>query len=179
MRNSSGWLGGRAADALPWRGETRYAGLVSSAPPPRQQQGSERSPGPGTSGVLRVLFVTDNADLRAAAWREFTPGFELLPAKDFSLAEPLLEVQPGPAAILIDLNLAVGAAGFLARLVERDYAGPRVLLSGRFRREEAGTLNQSCVVHFALATPWAAGELRAVVEAALGFRPFPGGVHSF
>ncbi len=129
--------------------------------------------------MLRVLFVTDNADLRTEAWRELTPGFELLPAKDFSLAEPLLDVQPGPAAILIDLNLVAGAAEFLARLVERDYAGPRILLSEKFRREEAGTLNQSCVVHFALATPWAAGELRAAVEAALGFRPFPSGLHSF
>jgi hypothetical protein len=128
--------------------------------------------------VLRVLFVTGNADLRAEAWRELSPGFELLPAKDFSLAEPLLDVEPAPSAILIDLNLADGAAEFLARLVERDYAGPRILLSGRFRREEAGTLNQSCVVHFALATPWVAGELRAAVEASLGFRPFPSFLHA-
>jgi hypothetical protein len=150
-----------------------YSGPVSSEPPSRQQQGSGRYQGPGTSGVLRVLFITDNAALRAEAWRELSPGFELLPAKDFSLAEPLLDIEPGPSAIIIDLRLAKDVAGFLARLVERDYTGPRILLSGRFRPEEAGTLNQSCVVHFALTAPWAEGELRAVVEAALGFRPFP------
>lgn len=125
--------------------------------------------------------MSNNADLRAEAWRELAPGFELLPANDFSLAEPLLELSPGPAAVLIDLGLvqAQGAAEFLARLVARDYTGPRILLSGRFRPEEVGTLNLSCVLHFALSTPWAPGELRTVVEAALGFRPFPSPLHAF
>jgi hypothetical protein len=130
---------------------------------------------------LRVLFVTDNADLRAVAWKELSPGFELLPAKDFSLAEPLLDIEPGPSVVIIDMNLASAqsAAGFLGRLVERDFTGPRILLGRKFRREEAGTLNQSCVVHFALATPWVTGELRGVVEAALGFRPFPSALQPF
>jgi DNA-binding NarL/FixJ family response regulator len=119
--------------------------------------------------------VADDAALRDVAWRELSPGFELLPANTFALAEPLLDIEPAPAAILIDLSLAdaANAAEFLASLVERDYPGPRVLLSSKFRRQEAATLSQSSILHFALPRPWKAGELRATVEAALGFRPFP------
>jgi hypothetical protein len=124
--------------------------------------------------------VADDPVLRDTARRELSPGFELLPANTFSLALPLLDVEPGPAVIVIDLGLAdsKGAAAFLATLVERDYPGPRILLSGGFRPEEAATLSQSCIIHFALAAPWAAGELRTVVEAALGFRPFPSAMHA-
>jgi DNA-binding NarL/FixJ family response regulator len=127
------------------------------------------------SEVLRVLFVADDPVLRDAAWREFSPGFELLPANTFSLAEPLLDIEPAPAAVIIDLGLtgAKGSADFLASLVERDYPGPRILLSGQYRPQQAATFNQTSAIHFALATPWVAGELRALVEAALGFRPFP------
>jgi hypothetical protein len=124
--------------------------------------------------------VADDPVLRDAAWRELSPGFELLPANTFTLAEPLLDLTPAPAAILIDLGLgdAANAAEFLASLVERDYPGPRLLLSARFRRQEAATLSQSSILHFALTTPWGAGELRATVEAALGFRPFPSAVQT-
>lgn len=127
-----------------------------------------------------MLFVADAPALRDAARRELSPGFELLPANTFALALPLLELEPTPAAIIIDLGLAdaKGAADFLATLVERGYPGPRILLSGRFRPEEAATLSQASIIHFALATPWAAGGLRAFVEAALGFRPFPSTLHA-
>ena len=142
---------------------------VSSEPPSRQP-----------SGVLRVLFVADDAALRDAARKELTPGFELLPANTFALAEPLLELEPAPAAVLIDLGLedASNAAEFLASLVERDYSGPRILLSGKFRRQEAAALSQSSILHFALPRPWGAGELRVTLEAALGFRPFPSAVQT-
>ncbi len=128
-----------------------------------------------------MLVVADDAGLRESIRRELSPGFELLPANTFALAEPLLDLEPAPAALLIDLGLADAkrAAEFLASLVERDYAGPRILLSGRFRPQEASTLSQSSIIHFALAMPWAPGELRATVEAALGFRPFPSAVPSF
>lgn len=127
-----------------------------------------------------MLFVADDSGLRETVRRELTPGFELLPANTFALAEPLLDLEPAPAALLIDLGLADAkrAAEFLAGLVERDYPGPRILLSGRFRPQEASTLSQSSIIHFALATPWAPGELRATVEAALGFRPFPSAVQA-
>lgn len=153
----------------------RYAALVPSQPPSRQTPGGGRSQGRGTSEVLRILFVADDPVLRDTAWRELSSGFELLPANTFSLAEPLLDLEPAPAAVIIDLGLAEakGSADFLASLVERDYSGPRILLSGKYRPEQAATLSQSSVTHFALATPWAAGELRALVEAALGFRLFP------
>ena len=129
---------------------------------------------------MRVLFVGDNALLRDTARRELLPAFELLPVNTFALALPLLELESAPTAIVIDLGLkeARGAADFLATLVERGYPGPRILLSGRFRPEEASTLSQASIIHFALATPWAAGELRAFVEAALGFRPFPSALHA-
>jgi len=142
---------------------------VSSEPPSRQP-----------TGVLRVLFVADDAALRDAARKELSPGFELLPSNTFALAEPLLELEPAPAAILIDLGLedAPNAAEFLASLVERDYSGPRILLSGKFRRQEAAALSQSSILHFALPHPWGAGELRVTLEAALGFRPFPSAVQT-
>ncbi|WP_257460031.1 hypothetical protein [Archangium lipolyticum] len=119
--------------------------------------------------------MADDAGLRETARRELTPGFELLPANTFALALPLLDLEPAPTAIIVDLGLAdaKGAADFLSTLVERDYPGPRILLSRKFRPAEASTLSQSSIIHFALATPWAAGELRVFVEAALGFRPFP------
>jgi hypothetical protein len=124
--------------------------------------------------------VADDAALRDAARKELTPGFELLPANTFALAEPLLELEPAPSAVLIDLGLedAPNAAEFLAGLVERDYSGPRILLSGRFRRQEAAALSQSSILHFALPRPWGAGELRVTLEAALGFRPFPSAVQT-
>lgn len=124
--------------------------------------------------------MADAPALRDAARRELSPGFELLPANTFDLALPLLDIQPAPAVILIDLGLAAakGAADFLATLVERDYPGPRILLSNRLRPEEASTLSQASILHFALASPWAPGELRAFVEAALGFRPFPNALHA-
>ncbi|QRK11908.1 response regulator [Archangium violaceum] len=153
---------------------------MPSEPPSRQPQGDARPRSRATSTSIRVLFVADSPALRDAARRELSPGFELLPANTFALALPLLDVEPAPAAILIDLGLAdaKGSADFLATLVERDYPGPRILLSNKFRPEEAATLSQASIIHFALASPWAAGELRAVVEAALGFRPFPGSLHA-
>ncbi|HEX5752699.1 MAG TPA: hypothetical protein VFZ09_41225 [Archangium sp.] len=138
------------------------------------------SQGRATSGPLRVLFVADDPVLRDTARRELSPAFELLPVNTFSLALPLLDLEPAPTAVVIDMGLAdaKGAADFLAALVERGYPGPRVLLSTKFRPEEASTLSQASIIHFALATPWAAGELRAFVEAALGFRPFPSALHA-
>ncbi|QRN96585.1 hypothetical protein JRI60_47595 [Archangium violaceum] len=149
-------------------------------PPSRKSQGDGRPQGRGVSGIIRVLFVADDAGLRDTARRELSPGFELLPANTFALALPLLDLEPAPTAIIVDLGLAdaKGAADFLSALVERDYPGPRILLSRKFRPEEASTLSQSSIIHFALATPWAAGELRAFVEAALGFRPFPSSLHA-
>ncbi len=142
---------------------------MPSEPPSRQR-----------SGVIRVLFVADDAALRDAAWKELSPGFELLPANTFALAEPLLELEPAPSAILIDLGLAdaSNASEFLASLVERDYPGPRVLLSSRLNRQEAAALSQASILHFALPRPWSEGQLRATVEAALGFRPFPSAVQT-
>jgi DNA-binding NtrC family response regulator len=147
----------------------RYAAVGSSEPPSSQR-----------SEVIRVLLVADDVALRETARTELSPGFELLPVNTFALAEPLLELDPPPAVILIDLGLAdaANAAEFLASLVERDYSGPRLLLSGRFRRQEASTLSQSSILHFALPAPWAEGQLRATVEAALGFRPFPSTLHT-
>lgn len=132
------------------------------------------------SGPMRVLFVADEPLLRDTARRELSPGFELLPVNTFALALPLLDLEPAPTAVVISLDLAdaKGAADFLATLVEHNYPGPRILLSSRFRPEEASTLSQASIIHFALATPWAPGELRAFVEAALGFRPFPGALHA-
>ncbi|HEY0095911.1 MAG TPA: hypothetical protein VGB96_16400, partial [Archangium sp.] len=95
--------------------------------------------------------MADDAALRDAAWKELSPGFELLPANTFALAEPLLELEPAPSAILIDLGLAdaSNASEFLASLVERDYPGPRVLLSARLHRQEAAALSQASILHFA------------------------------
>ncbi len=126
-----------------------------------------------------MLFVVEDAGLEAAARRELVPGFELQPVDTLALALALVDVEPAPAVVLIDLGHSDSRkmADFLATLVERGYPGPRVLLSSRFRPQEAATLSQASVIHFALALPWAAGELRAFVEAALGFRPFPDALH--
>ena len=126
-----------------------------------------------------MLFVSEDTGLEEAARRDLSPGFELQPVTTLALALALVDVEPAPMAVLVDLGHSESRkmADFLATLVERGYPGPRVLLSGRFRPQEAATLSQASVIHFALATPWAAGELRAFVEAALGFRPFPDALH--
>ncbi len=131
---------------------------------------------PSSLASRQVLFLGEDPILREAARRDLAPGMELLAAGSFGQALSLIDARPPPAAVLLDLGSPAsrGMADFLATLVARDYTGPRILLSSRFRPEEAATLSQSSVIHFALATPWAAGELRAFVEAALGFRPFPG-----
>lgn len=126
-----------------------------------------------------MLFVTEDPRLEALVRQELVPGFEPQPVSTLALALTLVEVEPAPAVVIIDLGHSESRkmADFLATLVERGYPGPRILLSGRFRPQEAATLSQASVIHFALAIPWAAGELRAFVEAALGFRPFPDALH--
>ena len=133
---------------------------------------------PASSARLprQVLFLGEDPFLREAARLELAPALEVVPLTSYGQALSLIDAAPAPAAILLDLGWpgSQGSADFLAALVERDYPGPRILLSSRFRPEEAATLSQSSVIHFALATPWANGELRSFMEAALGFRPFPG-----
>lgn len=152
---------------------------MPSESPPSPSRADERSPGRLPRGSRRVLFVTEESRLEAMVRQELVPGFELQPVSTLALALTLVDVEPAPAAVIIDLGHSESRkmADFLATLVERGYPGPRILLSGRFRPQEAATLSQASVIHFALAIPWAAGELRAFVEAALGFRPFPDALH--
>ena len=65
---------------------------------------------------MRVLFVADDPVLRDTARKELSPAFELLPVNTFALALPLLDLEPAPTVIVLDLGLADarGAADFLA-----------------------------------------------------------------
>lgn len=129
---------------------------------PRARVPSARAP--------RVLVVAADTQVRLAVARELAPRFELLHAMDFTSAARKLEAGESFSALVIDLGLSDsrGASWFLARLVDHAFEGPRILLSGAIRREHASSLCQSCVTHFALARPWRGGELRALVESALG-----------
>jgi len=118
----------------------------------------------------RILVVADDTQVRLAAARELCPRFELLHAVSFTSAARKLEAGEPFSGLVIDLGLSDvrGASWFLARLVDHAFEGPRILLSGAIRREQASSLSQSCQTHFALARPWRGGELRALLEAALG-----------
>jgi len=118
--------------------------------------------------VNPLLLVSEDSVLRQLAAQELSPGFELLLASRFSEALQRLEV--GPSAVLVDLSLpdSDGVAGFLASLIERGFPGPRILLSPRLRPEDASSFSRSCLVHFALSTPWASGALRDAVRGSLG-----------
>lgn len=118
----------------------------------------------------RILVVADDTPVRLAAARELAPRFDLLHAVSFTSAAQKLEAGEPFAGLVMDLGLSDsrGASWFLARLVDSAFEGPRILLSGAIRREQASSLSESCRTHFALPRPWRDGELRAVLEAALG-----------
>lgn len=118
----------------------------------------------------RILVVADDTQVRLAAARELCPSFDLLHAVSFTSAARKLEAGEPFSGLVIDLGLSDvrGASWFLARLVDHAFEGPRILLSGAIRREQASSLSQSSQTHFAFARPWRGGELRALLESALG-----------
>lgn len=121
--------------------------------------------------VPAVLVVAEAAAVRIAVARELARDFELLNATTFASAECQLAALPAIAAIIVDLDLSdePGASWFLARLVDRAYEGPRILLSSVLERERASSLRRGSVSHFTLARPWNTGELRSVLDTTLGF----------
>ena len=66
-----------------------------------------------------------------------------------------------------------GASWFLARLVARAYAGPRILLSGAMGPDHASSMRRGSVSHFTLTTPWLWGELRSSLVTAMESRALP------
>ncbi len=117
----------------------------------------------------RVMLVSEAALLRLAMGRELASGFELIPTLGTASADRRLDAGASPQALVVDLDTAARPVvqAFLARLVERGFTGPRILLSERFRPELAA-FSGSCSTHFALARPWRPGALRALVDSVLG-----------
>lgn len=139
-----------------------------------RRHASEEAPRPqrlvSTPRGHRILVVADDTQVRLAAARELCPRFDLLHAVSFTSAARKLEAGEPFSGLVMDLGLndERGASWFLARLVDHAFEGPRILLSGAIPREQASSLSQSCQTHFALARPWRGGELRALLETALG-----------
>lgn len=116
------------------------------------------------------MLVSEAPLLRLALGRELAPGFELLHALGTTSADRRLDVGAAPDALVVDLDTAerTTVPAFLVRLVERGFTGPRILVSAHFRPEPAAAYSASCVTHFALASPWRPGSLRALMESVLG-----------
>lgn len=139
---------------------------------------SALSPAADPALVLRppaVLVVAESASVRNAVARELARDFELINAVTFASAVRKLSARPAMGAIIVDLALADrhGASWFLARLVARAYAGPRILLSGAMGPDHASSMRRGSVSHFTLTSPWLWGELRASLVTAMGSRAQP------
>lgn len=122
------------------------------------------------AGAGRIMLVSEAPLLRLAIGRELASGFELIHALGTASADRRLDLGPVPDALVVDLDTAERSAvpAFLVRLVERGFAGPRILVSAHFRPELAAAYSASCLTHFALARPWRPGALRTLVESVLG-----------
>lgn len=120
--------------------------------------------------LLKVLLVSSDRALCQAVARELLPGYELLHVPHCSAAASRLHASPGISSLVLDLEVddPRGVATLLATLVERDFPGPRLLLSRHLRPEHASQLSPSCLTHFALPSPWAPGSLKAALSSALG-----------
>ncbi|WP_256559309.1 response regulator [Myxococcus dinghuensis] len=119
----------------------------------------------------RVMVVSESPMLRLAMGRELSPSFEVVTALGAASADRRLDVGVALDAMVVDLDAPEqsGVPEFLARLVaERDFGGPRILVSSRFRPEMAAAFSGSCLTHFALARPWRPGSLRALMSSVLG-----------
>lgn len=117
------------------------------------------------------MLVSEAPLLRLAIGRELASGFELIHSLGTASADRRLDMMgPLPDALVVDLDTAERSAvpAFLVRLVERGFAGPRILVSAHFRPELAAAYSASCLTHFALARPWRPGALRTLVESVLG-----------
>lgn|GEM_PF-5682938 len=117
-----------------------------------------------------VMVVSESPLLRLAMGRELAPVVGLIHATGMASATRRLEMGVVPAAVVVVLDSAErdAAHAFLAKLVEMDFAGPRILVSSRFCPELAEAFSGSCLTHFALARPWRPGSMRSLVESALG-----------
>ncbi|WP_338871750.1 hypothetical protein [Myxococcus stipitatus] len=141
--------------------------LLEPVPAPRLREAA----GSGwNSGGPLVMVVSESPLMRLAMGRELAPAFGLIHAQGIGSAGRRMELGATPAAVVVDLDSVerAGSYAFLARLVERDFAGPRVLVSSRLSPDLAEAFRGSCRTHFALARPWRPGALRALMESVLG-----------
>ncbi|UYI15102.1 MULTISPECIES: hypothetical protein [Myxococcus] len=118
----------------------------------------------------RVMLVSEEPLFRLAMGRELASDFELVPTLGIASADRRMDLGVVPEAVIVDLDSVERAAvpTFLARLVERDLAGPRILVSSYFRPEVAAAYSASSLTHFALSRPWRPGALRTLVESVMG-----------
>ncbi len=116
------------------------------------------------------MLVSEEPLFRLAMSRELASDFELVPTLGIASAERRMGLGVVPEAVVLDLDSVQRGAvpAFLARLVERDLAGPRILVSAHFRPEVAAAYSASSLTHFALARPWRPGSLRGLVESVMG-----------
>lgn len=144
-------------------------GALHQAPAAGETPGRVRHGVPGAGGP-RVMLVSEAPLLRLAIGRELASGFELVHSLGTASADRRLDAGTLPDALVVDLDTAERSAvpAFLVGLVERGFAGPRILVSSRFHPELAAAYSASCLTHFALAQPWRPGALRALVESVLG-----------
>ncbi|MBU8895783.1 hypothetical protein DRW03_20840 [Corallococcus sp. H22C18031201] len=126
------------------------------------------------------MVVSELPLIRLAVGRELVSQCEMLHALGTASAERRLDAGATPELLVLDMDCTARPIleGFLARLVERGFEGPRILLSAGFRTEAAARVRASCVTHFALGRPWRPGELRLLVESVLGISRFPAAARS-
>lgn len=149
--------------------------LLQSVPAPRLREVDavevyETRRAMASEDAPAVMVVSESPLLRLAMGRELAPVVGLIHATGIASAMRRLEMGVVPAAVVVVLDSAERGAAhdFLARLVEMNFAGPRILVSSRFCPELAEAFSGSCLTHFALARPWRPGAMRSMVESALG-----------
>ena len=122
----------------------------------------------------RVLVIDDEPIIRRVLVRELRAGFDVVTAKDGEEAL-LLFAEQHPSAVVTDHRLGGELDGVAVLRAVRDFAPMcvRVLISGC---ASDATVRQSvgdAVVHTFVPKPWERGQVRSVLEKALGVRPVP------
>jgi response regulator RpfG family c-di-GMP phosphodiesterase len=122
----------------------------------------------------RVLVVDDEPIIRRVLLRELRAGFEVVTARDGEEAL-LLFAEQQPSAVVADRRLGGELDGIAVLRAVRDFAPMcvRVLISGCVDDVTVSQAVGEAVVHAFVPKPWERGQVRAVLEKALGVRPGP------
>jgi response regulator RpfG family c-di-GMP phosphodiesterase len=122
----------------------------------------------------RVLVIDDEPIIRRVLERELRAGFDVLAAQDGEEAL-LLFAEQQPSAVVADRRLGGELDGVAVLRAVRNLAPMcvRVLISGCVNDVTVSRAIGETVVHAFVSKPWQRGQVRAVLEKALGVRPAP------